>query len=184
MIMLRLAVYLCIPLKGPRRYVLPISITTYGSSYTNLLALWKNRTSIYSALYRTVLNICYSLYIFKYIRYINASKKVACSIILQAIFYITEKKRAQGKYKRRTGKKLYREKEQIKEPVYDYYTRTYYRSRTKTKTAGTTTYKWSTYEDTTLLNDNYHYTGNIKIEINYFISMIIFCFAIAITTQM
>ena len=40
------------------RYVLPISITTYGSSYINLLALWKNRTSIYSALYRTVHIIC------------------------------------------------------------------------------------------------------------------------------
>lgn len=41
------------------RYVLPMSIATYGSSYINLLALWKNRTSIYSALYRTVFNICY-----------------------------------------------------------------------------------------------------------------------------
>jgi hypothetical protein len=39
------------------RYVLPISIATYGSLYIILLALWKNRTSIYSALYRTVLNI-------------------------------------------------------------------------------------------------------------------------------
>ena len=40
------------------RYVLPASIATCGSLYINLLALWKNRTSIYSALYRTVLNIC------------------------------------------------------------------------------------------------------------------------------
>lgn len=57
------------------------------------------------------------------------------------------------------------EKKQVKTPVYEYFTRIYYRSRTKTKTPGTTTLKWSTYNDTTLLNNGYHYTGNVKLEI-------------------
>lgn len=57
------------------------------------------------------------------------------------------------------------EKKEVKTPVYDYFTRVYYRSRTKTKTAGQTYLKWSTYNDTTLLNNGYHYTGNTKLEI-------------------
>lgn len=56
------------------------------------------------------------------------------------------------------------EKKEVKTPVYDTYTNTYYRYRTKTKTPGTTDLKWSTYNDTKLLSDNYHYTGNVKIE--------------------
>ena len=56
------------------------------------------------------------------------------------------------------------EKKQEKAPVYDTYTRTYYRYRTKSKTHGSTDLKLSTYNDTKLLNDNYHYTGNVKIE--------------------
>jgi len=56
------------------------------------------------------------------------------------------------------------EKKEEKTPVYDYFTRTYYRYRTKTKTPGTTDLKWSTYNDTKLLNAGYHYTGNVKIE--------------------
>ena len=56
------------------------------------------------------------------------------------------------------------EKKQEKVPVYDTYSKTYYRYRTKTKTTGETYLKWSTYNDTKLLSDNYHYTGNVKIE--------------------
>lgn len=56
------------------------------------------------------------------------------------------------------------EKQQVKTPVYDTFTRTYYRFRTKTKTTGTTDLKWSTYNDSSLLNSGYHYTGNVKIE--------------------
>ena len=56
------------------------------------------------------------------------------------------------------------EKKEVKTPVYDYFTRIYYRSRTKSKTEGTVTLKWSTYNDTKLLNDGYHYTGNTKLE--------------------
>ena len=57
------------------------------------------------------------------------------------------------------------EKKEVKEPVYETYTKVLYRYRTKTKTPGESDIKWSTYNDMTLLNANYHYTGNIKIEV-------------------
>jgi hypothetical protein len=41
---------------------------------------------------------------------------------------------------------------------------TFYRYRTKTVTPGTVSLKWSTYNDTKLLNNGYNYTGNTKTE--------------------
>lgn len=52
-----------------------------------------------------------------------------------------------------------------KEPVYEYYTKTSYRSRTKSTTPGSVSYKWSTYNDLTLLNLGYVYTGVCKTEL-------------------
>ena len=57
------------------------------------------------------------------------------------------------------------EKLTTKTPVYDTYQVTYYRSRTKTTTPGTVSYKWSTYNDTALLNIGYSYTGVCKQEL-------------------
>lgn len=57
------------------------------------------------------------------------------------------------------------EKKVTTEPVYDYTTKTYYRYRTKVTTPGEIVLKWSTYNDTTLLNNGYNYTGNTKTEL-------------------
>lgn len=57
------------------------------------------------------------------------------------------------------------DKKVTKEPVYEYFDRVYYSYRSKTKTPGTIDLKWSTYNDTTLLNSGYNYTGNSKIEL-------------------
>lgn len=57
------------------------------------------------------------------------------------------------------------EKKVTTEPVYDYYNKTYYSYRTKVTTPGQVLLKWSTYNDTTLLNDGYSYTGNTKTEL-------------------
>ena len=47
-----------------------------------------------------------------------------------------------------------------KTPVYKNVTTTYYRYKTRTCTSATTDQKWSVYNDTTLLNSGYSYTGN------------------------
>lgn len=49
-----------------------------------------------------------------------------------------------------------------KEPVYETVKTTYYRYKTRTYHEGTTDLKWSVYNDTTLLNAGYVYTGNKK----------------------
>ena len=49
-----------------------------------------------------------------------------------------------------------------KTPVYKTVTTTYYRYKTRTCTSATTDKKWSVYNDTTLLNSGYSYTGNKK----------------------
>lgn len=49
-----------------------------------------------------------------------------------------------------------------KEPVYEYKKVKYYSYKTRTWHEGTTDKKWSTYNDTTLLNGGYQYTGNKK----------------------
>lgn len=54
--------------------------------------------------------------------------------------------------------------EKIKEEVYDEYTKTFYRFRTVSTTLGTISIKWSIYNDTTLLNAGYKYTGNYKVK--------------------
>ena len=56
--------------------------------------------------------------------------------------------------------KYYRYRDLIKKGE----TVTYYRYRTKTVTPDTVSLKWSTYNDTKLLNDGYNYTGNTKTE--------------------
>ena len=56
------------------------------------------------------------------------------------------------------------EKKTTRVPVYEDLTRIYYRSRTKSKTASSSIKTWSTYNNTELLSLNYHYTGNVKIE--------------------
>lgn len=47
-------------------------------------------------------------------------------------------------------------------PVYQTRQVTYYSYKTRTWVAATTDTKWSTYNDTTLLNSGYSYTGNVK----------------------
>lgn len=49
-----------------------------------------------------------------------------------------------------------------KTPVYKETTTVYYRYKTRTYNPGTTDTKWSVYNDTTLLNSGYSYTGNKK----------------------
>ena len=49
-----------------------------------------------------------------------------------------------------------------KEPVYKTVDTIYYRSKTKTCYPDVTDTKWSSYNDTTLLNAGYSYTGNKK----------------------
>lgn len=51
-----------------------------------------------------------------------------------------------------------------KEPVYETRIIKQYASRTKKYTPGTTDVKWSKYNDTTLLNKGYVYTGNRKVK--------------------
>lgn len=51
-----------------------------------------------------------------------------------------------------------------KTPVYKETTTTYYRYKTRTYHPGTTDLKWSVYNDTTLLNSGYSYTGNKKVK--------------------
>lgn len=54
------------------------------------------------------------------------------------------------------------EKKSVTEPVYETSNVKYYSYRTKTSTPGTLDIKWSIYNDTTLLNNGYMYTGNTK----------------------
>ena len=54
------------------------------------------------------------------------------------------------------------EKKQTKEPVYDYYTKTQYRYRTKTKTTGKHLSVWSFYNDTYYLNQGYRYGNGVR----------------------
>lgn len=49
-----------------------------------------------------------------------------------------------------------------KEPVYKKVTTKYYSTKTRTCTSATSDIKWSSYNDTTLLNNGYIYTGNKK----------------------
>ncbi len=51
-----------------------------------------------------------------------------------------------------------------KTPVYKEEETVYYRSKTRTYHEGTTDIKWSVYNDKTLLNAGYNYTGNKKIK--------------------
>ena len=51
-----------------------------------------------------------------------------------------------------------------KEPVYQNVETKYYSYKTRTYVAGTTDVKWSKYNDTTLLNAGYNYTGNKKVK--------------------
>lgn len=56
----------------------------------------------------------------------------------------------------------YESSETSREPVYEYYDIQYYSYRTKTYIEGTKDLKWSTYNDSSLLNSGYNYTGNKK----------------------
>ncbi len=56
----------------------------------------------------------------------------------------------------------YNQKVISKEPVYKDEETKYYSYKTRTYVAGTTDIKWSVYNDTTLLNNGWVYTGNYK----------------------
>ena len=56
------------------------------------------------------------------------------------------------------------EKKQTKTPVYEYYTKTQYRYRTKTQTSVKGASTWSYYNNTGLLNQGYHYTGDYRVK--------------------